>query len=149
MRTIAYGKNRKQSDFKGREYDHLILETVPKGQTAQPELSETIHDFLYRGHGDVMLIVDPKDIPAKGPYREAIEAKGATIEVISTTPPKPGPKSKLEGGSQETYDAIREIWDRPYIETWAAKEISAELGFKVDRFWCRRNLGDRAFRAQT
>ncbi len=145
-RIIAYGKNRKQSDFKGQKYDVLILETVPKGQTAQPELSDTIHDYLYHGHGDVMLILEPKDIPVKGPYREAIEAKGATIQVVSTEPVRPGPKSKLDGVSQAMYDEIREVWDKPYIETWAAKEISGKLGSKVDRYWCRRNLGKRAFK---
>ena len=143
MKRIAYGYRRHQKDFAGVEYDHIFLDT----ERSRPVLAETIKDFLYRGHDDVVLIMEEADIPALGPFRGEIERKGATIEVIGLEGAKPGPKQVLDGISAAKMRKVREIWNTPYFETHAQKEIEKVIGRKISRRTLQRHLGERDYSA--
>jgi hypothetical protein len=140
MRRFAYGFKRQQSDFAAVEYDDIFLEDSKQ----RPVLAELIRDGLRSGHGDLIIVLDEADIPIRGPMRDAIEAKGAAIEVAGLTEKKKG-RPTVFNPTDEQMVRIKEIWNTPYFETYATKLISEILGREVSRYTLRRQLGKRDF----
>ena len=140
MKRFAYGFRRKQAAFDAVEYDDIFLEADKN----RPMLAEIIRDYLRGGHGDVIIILDDADIPIRGPFRGAIEGKGAVIEVAGLVKPKRG-RPVTFNPTDRQMAKIREIWNTPYFETYATKLICQELGREVSRFTLRRQLGKRDF----
>ena len=140
MKRFAYGFRRSHNDFAAVEYDDIFLEKNKQRLL----LAEVIRDFLHTGHDDVIVVLDDADIPVRGPMRDAIQAKGATIEVAGITKPKQG-RPTVFNPTDEQLVRIREIWNTPYFENYACKLISQEIGRDVSRYTLRRQLGKRDF----
>ncbi|MEM1040915.1 MAG: hypothetical protein AAGI12_15755 [Pseudomonadota bacterium] len=143
MKRIAYGYRRRQSDFGRLEYDHIFFDT----DKSRPVLAETIRDYFYGGHGDVLVLVSEDDLPVRGPFRAALEAKGVEIQVNDLTVKKePGRPPGFAPNQEQRAEALK-IWQTPYYETHAAKLVSDLMGYEVTRYQLRRAFGDRGFKS--
>ncbi len=145
MKRIAYGFKRTQADFAHLEYDHIFFDT----EKERPVLAETIRDFFYTGHEDVLLLVADGDLPDRGPFREALKAKGVAIEVHDA-PDKRGPGRPSGFNPTPEQDIkCRKIWNTPYYRPHAAKLVSDEVKYTVTRYTLERRYGKPDFGDQS
>lgn len=145
MKRIAYGYKRVEADFSHLEYDHIFFDT----EKARPVLAETIRDFFYRGHGDILLLVASDDLPDRGPFKEALKAKGVTIEVHDI-PDKRGRGRPPGFAPTPKQDAVcLKIWNTPYYREHAAKKVSEVVGYPVTRWQLGTRYGEPDFTTHT
>ena len=145
MKKIAYGYKRSEAEFAHLEYDHLFLDT----DKARPVLAETIRDFFYGGHGDILLLVDDADLPDRGPFKDALAAKEVAVQV-EAVPGKRAPGRPSTYNPTATQDAeARKIWNTPYYREHAAGLIGDLVGYPVTRYTLERRYGKPDFNAQT
>ena len=87
---FAYGFKRQQSDFSDVQYEDIYLDTGRQRE----QLADMLAEHIRTGAGDEIVILDEKDIPEQGPFRDAIAAKGAKIVVVGLEPaPRGAPSS--------------------------------------------------------